>query len=480
MQGALAELLHDAASIYRLVEFIERFCVDQKSAQSYASATHIFFETVTDLADKTKQHLVRTAAEATDRAQRGYTWESNVWFRNQRDSILTIKGDWTIIHKYLKPAADAHALKVPMPLVELAERQLESVQGMVGAKIAVLLTPELNYFQTSTTQLRTATDALRKTIKADATSQTTDRIGFVELPYSQGSTLFTNIAIYHELGHFTLEVYPKDPLAEAAERSLKDVYGARYTRLSKDRRAGAKVLLRKWAEEVFCDLFAIRLIGPAFSFASIEMFSLIGLLLEENKRKFLPSHPAPACRFGEQLKLLRDDKWWEVVGGLDAEQRRLIEELGAIPDSEFAFYLDRKTKARDQRAVQAFRSLLPTVRELANELTSEPTEVRQYFVSQRAEIEKCFSHGVVPSRLLLDGQLIPGHPVAVVNSAFCSYLTELPSFINRLEKDGANKIDQRSLWTRRLEMWTIKAIEDFFIIDGVRSHGSSSTKRNTG
>src|SRR5260370_28369795 len=33
------------------------------------------------------------------------------------------------------------------------------------------------------------------------------RLGFIELPYSQGQSLFTNLAIYHAIGHVVYEEF---------------------------------------------------------------------------------------------------------------------------------------------------------------------------------------------------------------------------------------------------------------------------------
>lgn len=404
MQSSLDGLLHEATSIYRLVEFIESFCVEQKSSRSYVLATDQFFETVISLADQTKQHLARAAVNGTAREKREKRPFDGDWFTLQRQILHTIRGSWSIIHKYLKPAADAHSLQVPVPLVKLAEHQLRSVPGMGAASIAVLLTPELNYFQTSHTRLKTAMDALRGAIEAPPVSKVSKLVGFVELPFSQGPNFFTNIALYHELGHFVLAELCPQALGTSAENALRTVYGSRFTELSDDKQAGAKGWLTRWAEEIFCDLFAVRMIGPAFSFASMEVFNLIALP-EEDKNKFLPSHPAIACRFREQFKLLQEDKWWQEVGSLPSDRRHQIERLAATKNDEFRIYLDRKKEAENQIAMEAFTSLLPEVHDLAKRLTPGPAEATACFVSERMEIQKCLSNGIVPSRLFAGKQL---------------------------------------------------------------------------
>jgi hypothetical protein len=57
-------------------------------------------------------------------------------------------------------------------------------------------------------------------------------------------------------------------------------------------------------------------------------------------------------------------------------------------------------------------------------------------------------------------------PVSIINSAFCFYLTSLPDVIEQFEgAEAKNDISIQSLWTKRLEMWTMKAIEDSQIQD---------------
>ena len=66
MQGSLAGLLQESASVYRLVEFIERFCNDQQSSRSYAFATDLFLRDIASLAGGTKKYLLRLAEFATE------------------------------------------------------------------------------------------------------------------------------------------------------------------------------------------------------------------------------------------------------------------------------------------------------------------------------------------------------------------------------------------------------------------------------
>src|SRR5205807_1141280 len=107
-----------------------------------------------------------------------------------------------LIHTLIKPTADAHTLTIPTPLVRLACGQLAGIEGMQRAKVVVLLTPQLMYFQRPHTHVKRQAASVEKFIPA---AQFPDKLGFIELPYSQGASLFTNLAIYHEIAHFVYE-----------------------------------------------------------------------------------------------------------------------------------------------------------------------------------------------------------------------------------------------------------------------------------
>lgn len=479
MQGSLAGLQHEAASVYRLVDFIERFCREQSSTRSYVSATAKFLDLVIALAKGTKQYILRTASEAKKRAGAGTerTQFFETWIINERGVLHTIKGSWTIIHKYLKPAADAHALQVPIPLVKLAERQIRSVQGMSGAVVAVLLTPELNYFQTPHTRFKNAVSTLRRATN-DPAVPASGPVGFVELPFSQGPSFFNNVALYHELGHFALAECSSNTAAlkQAAEHSLRGVLGTQFTSLDKTRRAGFESVLQKWAEEIFCDLFAIRLIGAAFSFASIEVFGLLGLLSDKDKGRFQPSHPAPACRFRQQLKLLKEDGWWTPMSAPLSNHRLQIEQLAAFPEHRYTLYVDGQTISNGS-VLEAFRRALGTVEELVKKITAPPRDAVECLDAERNDIQGCLAKGVVPSRVFSGRPLSSAVPVAVVNAAYCFYLSGgLLNLIDQLADKDASDPKDRSYWTKRLETWTVKAIEDFFLLEGVQKYGRGKTR----
>src|ERR1035441_2992116 len=136
MHDAIDALLHDAASLHRLVDFIHQYCNEQKSSQTYVDATDEYFGYIDRLATGTKEFLrVSTQSVLPHRAD------------VIRTSFLSVKNYWRVLHTFIKPAADAHTLKIPSPLLNLAAEQVRQVPGMQGASVVVLLTPELMYFR---------------------------------------------------------------------------------------------------------------------------------------------------------------------------------------------------------------------------------------------------------------------------------------------------------------------------------------------
>jgi hypothetical protein len=79
----------------------------------------------------------------------------------------------------------------------------------------------------------------------------------------------------------------------------------------------------------------------------------------------------------------------------------------------------------------------------------------------RDHIENCLAHGIVPSAPVDSDNVTVPDPIAVINAAFCFYLGALPKLMGNLEKQDPKNLEHRSKWTGRLEMWTMKAIEDF-------------------
>jgi hypothetical protein len=180
MQGSRDNLIHEAASLYRLVDSIERFVAEHENIFAYTDATQSFFSEVHKHARNTKEsvsQITKKLLEAPDLSEPESRYKGE---------LIIQKNRWKTLHTYIKPATDAHTLNVPEPLIEMATKHLRSIPGLETTAIVVLLTPHLMYYQTPQ-------------------SHFPPHLVFVEIPYSQGPCFFTNLTIYHELGHYVFD-----------------------------------------------------------------------------------------------------------------------------------------------------------------------------------------------------------------------------------------------------------------------------------
>jgi hypothetical protein len=456
MSDGLTDLLHDAAVLYGFVDFLEEYCREQERSQTYIDASGLFFHYVKELAAGIKAELGKEIRRAESFPAR---------LPVLRRNILTLKYYLQLLHVLIKPAADAHTLTIPAPLIDLASEQLRRVEGMSNSKIVILLTPELMYFQRPHTYVKEQA-RLVQAIIPQATFPA--KLGFIELPYSQGPSFFTNLAIYHEIGHFVYEELSNSDPPHRGVAALRSVTNRSLRKVFKDRQVFAVVskIVESWTQEIFCDLFAIRLIGPAFSFALVEILGMLGFLSPKDLVKFNLTHPASARRFAEHVSLLDEDSWLKAIEKFEPEQKKLLERLAKMPRSRYRFYVDDQTPGPRSLVDTFLDSVVPAIRKLVREITIDPARAVKRFEQDRQSIEDCLRVGVVPHTKTSR----PPDPVSIINAAFCFYLTSLPDVIEQFEEPPAkNDLSIHSLWTKRLEMWTMKAIEDSQIQDRFRT-----------
>jgi hypothetical protein len=117
MPDGLADVLHEASVLYRFADFIGEYCKQQKRSQTYVGSAGVFFQYIEDLTAGIQEELER----ATQSLQRLPTLRRN---------MRTFKGYLRLLHTLIKPAAEAHSLTIPGPLIELASEQLQRIVGM--------------------------------------------------------------------------------------------------------------------------------------------------------------------------------------------------------------------------------------------------------------------------------------------------------------------------------------------------------------
>lgn len=443
-----------------LLDFIVEHINEARSANRYSASTLAFLEHVASKAESTKLSVRKTVGNAAVKPNRISTY--------YRPGLDLFKKHWEIVHLFLKGATDAHALTLSEPFLRFVESELAQVPGMEKAQIVPLLTRDLMYFHNST---RTESE---EEVVIDAEPVFPTEYLFVELPYSQGNRLFSNLMVFHEIGHsvFQQMTHAKDPAmnpwVEAAEHSIAAHPSLVDTEVDKETKAQVNDIINTWTQELFCDLFAVRIIGPAYTWALIDLMWLEGSL--SGNRPSSTEHPPSILRLSEQLRQLRNDGW--------------LRKADVFPRFKMAFAQTLSKESSSNVGVIGFpphigpalleviRNVLPSIRKAVKTKT-QPCAPRgaksQDFFRYHSLIEECLVNGIVPSAVIQSDRNAPG-PCSIINAAYVVYTKRVDELMQRLEGTNTSDPIDRIKWQKKIESWTIKAVDDCNLMKGLANH----------
>jgi len=433
------KVLHKCTSAQKIVSSLKESIATSKANNSYPKRSDEFLRFCEDTADATLDFIDKklpTLAES-----------------DQELNILSLIQGWEVLHTFIKPVLDADTLKVPYPLVHFLSEHIGGLEIVKGSKIVIELIPELNYLQERHTSVRIAMRLL-KIIIGDAYEL--PRFGFLGLPYSQSKSLFMNCLLYHEAGHFIAEeinLFPEEDLPEL-NKELKPDF-KRYANW-------AGMTIQVWMEELFADIVAVKLIGPAYTYAYMELLRLVYNLSRADLRTFSINHPADALRFREQLKILKADNW---ESSAETKQWQELEKIANIRQNTYLPPDDEDPSMR-KKWLKLIKFLchpenINKVHDLADQYLVGRDNPCDHFVKSAAKIRECLQHGIVPS---WSGMQQPiAHPTAIINGAVFFLLSEMDALYEIVPSINKNKARERASLENRLEMWCIKGIEDWLL-----------------
>jgi hypothetical protein len=101
---------------------------------------------------------------------------------------------------------------------------------------------------------------------------------------------------------------------------------------------------------------------------------------------------------------------------------------------------------------------------VATKIPGDPTDISEFEIEQPV-ISEYFREAVVPSTIVIDNKQRNPRTVVLINSAFCFYLTSLPSLVANIADQNPESVEARSKFTERLELWALKAIEDSRLLE---------------
>jgi hypothetical protein len=456
------QVRHDASSLYQFVSSITDHCDSKSSAAAYLSSSEKFFSYVIELGNATKKYVSDFPGGRTQAAQ----------FLDLRDDIATLRSGWQFLHLFVKPALDSDTLHLPTSLIQGLIERFREIADYTDTDFAIYHTDLFNYLNVQLNVFKPIADHIAGLVKGP---KFPEKLALIGIPYSQSSSVFMNCLIPHEMGHHIFGDKALDAkFRPAVEKELQRQFGTALNTLG---RSELTTILVRWAEELFCDVFAVRLVGFCYSFAFIELFDVSKALDETGKltraagMTDFDEYPPHLFRLQQQVAILQKDKWWDELKGLNSHYVTLLHEVAVLKESEFTL---SNFGSIDPNAVKAaFLTVVPTIFSELDSVTSGLDSGLTDWKTSSPKIESYLEHGVVPSNLLeTPGDLkfhIPGL-VSLLNSAYKFYVELLDNLLGHIEDANLDDIKVRSYWATKVQMWTAKAIED---VNLLRHKGSA-------
>lgn len=457
-------LQRDAGGLFSFVDSVCKPCYEEGKSAQYLEPSKDFFSYIRDLGDCTKAYLNRFAAGAPSDIRLYYYY---------RQKLETIRSVWFELHRFVKSAVDADTLSIPCTLLEALTKRLNLLPDFRKTRFAILQFDELSYLQVRVSELKQTADKLKSVIPDVSPFQ--EDLGLIGIPYSQSSSIYLNSLISHEIGHFVFQKSElKKKLLPEIEKNLEKILGAALKTLPSDDLDWSKDRLESWAEETFCDLFAVWLIGPCYTLTYVELFGLTTILdpneasgfnVTDGSKTFIRSHPADLFRLKQHVQLLQRLGWWTEIEPLKSHFVDVLKSAITVTDNKFEFPTREKDSGHAHKTLRAFLGLAPFVAGLIMDLTkdAEGKEIDCGLAEYKrfgGLIEEYLRRTVVPSTVFDGKEHVYPSPVALLNASMKFYLESLEDLMSGIEGQNTTLAGHRSRWIQRLESLTGKAIED--------------------
>lgn len=446
------QVRHDASSLYQFVASITKHCDSKNPAAAYLSSSERFFNYIIELGQATKDYLKTFPGTRTQPAQ----------FLDFRDDIATLRVSWQFLHLFVKPALDSDTLHLPTSLIQGLIERFREIPNYTDTDFVIYHTDFFNYLNVRLNVFKTIADKSADLVKGP---KFPEKLALIGIPYSQSSSLFINCLIPHEMGHHVFGDKGIDTkLSPVVEKELQKNFGAILNTL--DRSAVTTILVR-WAEELFCDVFAVRMVGFCYSFAFIELFDIskaldqAGNLARSQGMTEFDEYPPHLFRLQQQSAILKKYKWWDELKSVDVHYVHLLEKVDHLKDADFTQSIFPSLDPA--KIMAAFLTIVPMIFSELDAVTAQLRTGVEEWAATSAKIESYLEYGIVPSNLLeKPGDLKFQVPslVALLNSSYKFYVQWLDKLLNHIDGADVADIRCRSEWAMKVQMWTAKAIED--------------------
>lgn len=472
-------LRHDLTALFAFIDSITDGLATKRSVAAYGPAADLFFEFVAKLSETCKRHIS------------AWTVADDEEFEDRREELNTLRAAWSELHFLVKPTLDADTLQAPLAVVDGLVRRFQELPGCEKTNFALFHTSEFNYTEVRTASLGSIITKFSSIISKPPPFP--PDLGLIGIPYSQGRTAFANCLVAHEMGHYR---YRRLPLAKKlkarVDEAVRDLPGFED---KADELADALInRLAIWAEELFCDLFGVMLIGPCYTYAYIEAYDLSvildssGQLSDERllpRLEFYEKYPSHIFRLQQQAALLRGTEWWGYITASRAgkEPSRSATLLSRVRELPLELHIQNNEK--QGKLIPVLETILPMIRAAIGETFDGVDDGFACFSGVNQTIQAYLAAGIVPSTLNVrrkggkreETDPFPASPLVLLNSGMDFYLNRISDLIGSIPGEKNSSYERRLHWVRRVEEWIAKAIEDQSL-EGEVASVDSGTGRN--
>jgi hypothetical protein len=460
------QLVREASALYGFVDSISAQCSRIPQSVAFTESSTRFFQHVDHLATATKEHL---AVFPEDHIE-AVTEEE---FHETRAELCTIRNVWKELHQFIKPATDADTLNQPTALVAAMLGRAKLLPELQDADFAIFHTDSFDYLQVNPTSIR---DLIRGLAFIVGAQEFPPGLALIGIPSTQGNALFLNCLLAHEVGEYAYSQKSlNNQLQPEVEAALHTVYGDEYEKLEKTERSYFVDTILGWGRELFCDLFAVYLIGPCYTCAYVELFDLPNLLSKSGAEitktalpriRFYKHHPSHPFRVKYQADLLKRLDWWPHLRGIDSRSVRVLEALMELKDEDFV----EAEEVGRRPLIHAFFQIVPEISSQLGKLVGALDPGVHEFGQLRQYVGYYLREGIVPSTITVDdksaqSRLVIPSSVTLLNCFTCFYLEQIDELMQRIEGQDLGSPQQRLYWTRKLEGWTSKALVDITLFN---------------
>ncbi len=431
-----------ATSAYKLISSYKEKILIARASDSYPKWSDHFLVFCEQTADKTLEFVEKLPSRRRD---------GTISKEDYSSLLSAIMLNWELLHTFIKPVLDANTLKVPYPFIDFVVSYIGRLPVVEGAKFVIETSSGLDYFQRAHTSLKEPFIVFRLLVNGP---ELDSPMGFLGLPYSQNKSLFMNCLLFHEVGHYIAEEAGILSL-EGYERLKTELHGE-----SADLATLAKEILTRWIQELFADMVAVRVVGLAYTLAYVELLGHVSDIQDEETMQFSSTHPADALRLRQQLAILRDDGWeahfpssseWDSVC-------QIAEACDYLPPSEDK--IDPKIASMYRQLITILCSKTEFIRKRVDTLLKDRQNPLDLYLRYKDHVKESLEHGIVPSRAMDDDS---PHPISIINGAMLLWYSGMDNLYDRVPRLSRHEPRDRAFLESRLEMWCLKAIEDWLI-----------------